>query len=206
MSKNREIYYVNCVSYPLNKRLFDILLSLLLLVLTMPLISILVLINLIILRSNPFFVQNRAGFKGKPFKLIKVKTMLDNDKLLYEKRVYKYAKFLRRYKIDELPQLINVLKGNMSLVGPRPLLLEYNKIYNNYELKRLSVVPGITGLAQINVKNTNEWKKKIRYDIFYVKKRNFSLDILILLKTVVLIIKIIFLNSEIIESHKRKND
>ena len=123
----------------------------------------------------------------------------------FTKRIYRYAKILRRYKIDEFPQLINVVIGNMSLVGPRPLLLEYNKIYNPYEIRRLSVIPGITGLAQIKVKNSEEWKKKIKYDIFYVNNRNFCLDLYILIKTFSLLLKIIFLNSKITESHKRKN-
>lgn len=191
--------------YSFNKRSFDIVISLLLIVLASPILSVFILINLIILRSNPFFIQNRAGFKGEPFKLFKVKTMLDNDNPDYEKRIYRYAKILRRYKIDEFPQLINVIIGNMSLVGPRPLLLEYNKIYNSYEIKRLSVIPGITGLAQIKVKNSEEWKKKIKYDIFYVNNRNFCLDLYILIKTFSLLLKIIFLNSKITESHKRKN-
>ncbi len=191
--------------YSFNKRSFDIVISLLLIVLSSPILSVFILINLIILRSNPFFIQNRAGFKGEPFKLFKVKTMLDNDNPDYEKRIYRYAKILRRYKIDEFPQLINVIIGNMSLVGPRPLLLEYNKIYNSYEIKRLSVIPGITGLAQIKVKNSEEWKKKIKYDIFYVNNRNFCLDLYILIKTFSLLLKIIFLNSKITESHKRKN-
>ncbi len=191
-------------SYSFYKRQFDIFFSILFLVIFIPILFFLILINLIILKSNPFFVEERAGIHGRPFKFIKIKTMLDNTDLDYENRIYRYGKYLRKYKIDELPQLINVLIGDMSLVGPRPLLLEYNANYNNFEIKRLSVIPGITGLAQVKVLNSADWKRKIKYDIFYVNNYNFNMDIHILIKTFKLLIKIFFFNTKIIESHERK--
>ena len=191
-------------SYSFYKRQFDIFFSILFLFFFIPILFFLILINLIILKSNPFFVDERAGIHGRPFKFIKIKTMLDNTDLDYENRIYRYGKYLRKYKIDELPQLINVLIGDMSLVGPRPLLLEYNANYNNFEIKRLSVIPGITGLAQVKVLNSADWKRKIKYDIFYVNNYNFNMDIHILIKTFKLLIKIFFFNTKIIESHERK--
>lgn len=139
------------------------------------------------LRSNPFFVQSRPGKDGKIFKMIKLKTMRDisnSDQTDDRQRLTKAGIILRKFSIDELPELINVLNGDMSLIGPRPLLTKYLERYNPYQLQRHDVRPGITGLAQIKGRNSLKWNQKFRYDIFYVKKLSFKLDVYILTKTI----------------------
>lgn len=139
--------------------------------------------------GKPYFVQKRGGFHRKPFKIIKFRTL--NEKrdeqgnyLPLDKRVTPIGRFLRKTSIDEFPQLINILKGDMSFVGPRPLLIEYLDIYNRIEAARHLVMPGITGWAQINGRNHIGWAKKFEYDLWYVRHRSFWLDLKILLLTV----------------------
>jgi len=139
--------------------------------------------------KSPFFLQERIGKNLKSFTLIKFRTMntkrdkngiLLNDSL----RITKIGKFLRKFSIDELPQIFNVLFGNMSFVGPRPLLPEYLSLYNKNQKKRHNVKPGITGLAQIMGRNNISWKQKFDFDIEYVRKQNFFLDVNIILKSI----------------------
>ena len=111
------------------------------------------------------------------------------------------GKFLRKYKIDELPQIINVLKGDLSLIGPRPLLQEYNEHYSSFQNQRFNVMPGITGLSQIKLIKTNNWKHKFTYDVFYAKNICLKLDLLILYLTIKYLIEIIFGKRQIIEDH-----
>ena len=146
--------------------------------------------------SSPiFFVQTRAGKNGKPFRLYKFRTMankINQKKDNFEserKRVLKSTYFLRLLKFDEIPQFFNIIKGDLTLVGPRPLLVEYNELYNLEQKKRLSVLPGLTGWAQINGSNNISWKKKFELDIYYVKNQNFFLDIKIIILTIFYLIK-----------------
>lgn len=140
-------------------------------------------------QGKPFFFQKRPGKNGKIFKIIKFKTMNDkrdpSGKLLSDElRLTKIGAFVRKTSLDEIPQLINVLKGEMSLIGPRPLLPEYLNLYNDFQRRRNEVKPGITGWAQVNGRNTISWEQKFEYDVWYVDHLNFLLDIKILLLTV----------------------
>ncbi|MDB3999924.1 sugar transferase [Schleiferiaceae bacterium] len=175
--------------YLLFKRLMDILVASIVLIVFSPIILLSLLIQWIEIGSSPVFIQTRPGKNEVPFNIIKLKTMneqRDNDgNLLPDKdRITRFGRFFRSASIDELPQLINVLKGDMSFVGPRPLLLEYLKLYNEEQRRRHDVRPGITGLAQVNGRNAISWQEKFNYDINYAKDLSFSLDLIILLKTV----------------------
>ena len=172
------------------KRLFDIIFSLVLVIFLFP---IMVLIFFLVLTTIgfPIFRQNRPGLDGKVFTIYKFKTLYDASKNVSEKkRQNKIGNFLRKTGLDELPQLFNVLENNMSLIGPRPLLIEYLKKYSNYEKKRHLVKPGITGLAQVNPDQSGlkSWKKSIKLDVYYATNLNLFLDIKILFKTVELIL------------------
>ena len=156
-------------SYKIKKRLFDLILGTLLFPLFVILIFILIIPNFYILKSNPFFLQIRSGMNGYPIKIIKIKTMFDNSNLKEKERIYNYGRFLRKYKLDELPQIFNVIFGDLSLVGPRPLFIEYDEKYSNFERQRLSSKPGITGLAQVRLKDSGNWRSKIKYDVWYTK-------------------------------------
>jgi undecaprenyl phosphate N,N'-diacetylbacillosamine 1-phosphate transferase len=145
-------------------------------------------------QGNPFFFQLRPGRNEKIFKLIKFKTMNDKrdsegDLLPDEQRLTKMGRFIRKTSIDELPQLINVLKGDMSLIGPRPLLVQYLPLYNEKQKRRHEVKPGITGWAQINGRNAISWEKKFEYDVWYVDNLSLTLDIKILSLTIFKVLK-----------------
>ncbi|MGX5789518.1 sugar transferase [Staphylococcus equorum] len=170
------------------KRLFDAYISILILIFTIPITMITFFLIMFSLGKPILFKQERAGFHGKPFKIIKFRTMSNetdsNGNLLpNERRVSKVGDFIRKTSIDELPQLINVLKGDLSIVGPRPLHLEYNEYYNEEQKKRLDVKPGITGWAQINGRNAISWENKFKLDVWYVKNQSFKVDMYILYKT-----------------------
>ncbi|CAM4075425.1 sugar transferase [Kerstersia similis] len=146
------------------------------------------------LGSPVLFQQVRPGLAGKPFKMIKFRTMRDacdrnGNPLPDSERITPFGRFLRSTSLDELPELWNVLKGNMSIVGPRPLLLEYLEYYTPEEMRRHHVRPGITGLAQINGRNATTWNDRLAYDIVYVNTRTMSLDIKIIVKTVYQVFK-----------------
>ncbi len=170
------------------KRLLDFLLSLFGLILSGP---ILLLISIFLYFANhgsPFFIQNRPGKYGKIFKIIKFKTMNDakdvNGNLLPDaQRLTPVGRFVRKTSLDEIPQLINVLKGDMSLIGPRPLLTGYLHLYNDFQNKRHEVKPGITGWAQVNGRNAISWDKKFELDVYYVEHISFLLDLKILFLT-----------------------
>ena len=172
------------------KRLFDIILSSVLIILLFPLMFLIFFLVWIFI-GFPIFFQKRPGLSDKIFILYKFKSLYDADKnFSEEKRQNKFGDFLRKTGLDELPQLFNVLKNDMSFVGPRPLLIEYLKKYTPYEKKRHLVKPGITGLAQISPEPSGikSWNKSIKLDIFYVNNVSFFLDLEILFKTVVLVL------------------
>jgi lipopolysaccharide/colanic/teichoic acid biosynthesis glycosyltransferase len=172
------------------KRLFDIILSSVLILFLFPLM-ILIFFLVWIFIGFPIFFQKRPGLNDKIFILYKFKSLYDADKnFSEEKRQNKFGDFLRKTGLDELPQLFNVLKNDMSFVGPRPLLIEYLNKYTPYEKKRHLVKPGITGLAQISPEPSGikSWNKSIKLDIFYVNNVSFFLDLEILFKTVVLVL------------------
>jgi sugar transferase EpsL len=171
------------------KRLLDLISSILLLILMSPIILFTAVFVKVKLGSPVLFKQKRPGLYGKPFYLYKFRTMTDcrdrNGNLLSDKlRLTPDGQFLRKYSLDELPQLINVLKGELSLVGPRPLLMEYLPLYTKEQAKRHLVKPGITGLSQISGRNTLSWEEKFRLDVWYVQNQSFLLDMKILWRTV----------------------
>lgn len=176
------------------KRFLDIVLSLLALICLSP---VLLIVTLLLYIANEgagaFFLQERPGYKGRIFKVIKFKTMNDkrdeNGKLLLDTlRITKVGKFVRSTSLDELPQLINVLKGDMSLIGPRPLLVKYLPLYSKEQMRRHDVRPGITGWAQCHGRNAMTWKKKFEYDVWYVDHLSFMTD----LKVIFYSIKTVF--------------
>lgn len=176
------------------KRSIDILFSFFFLLILSPILVLVAVFLTLLNRENPFFFQNRPGLNGRLFRLVKFKTMMDTrdsegNLLPDEDRLKGFGKIIRKTSLDEIPQLWNVLKGDMSLVGPRPLLEEYLPLYDSNQAKRHLVRPGITGLAQVNGRNTLSWEKKFEYDVYYVKNLSFSMDIKILVKTFVKIIK-----------------
>lgn len=170
------------------KRLLDVVISLVLLLITSPIVLFSTLFLYFTNNGKPFFFQTRPGKDEKLFKIIKFKTM--NDKkdihgnlLPDNQRMTKIGNWVRKSSIDELPQLLNVLFGQMSLIGPRPLLTQYLTLYSTQQKRRHSVKPGITGWAQINGRNAISWKQKFEYDIEYVDKLSFKFDFLIVYKT-----------------------
>ena len=172
------------------KRLLDFVLSLILLVFFLPLM-ILIFFLVWFFIGFPIFKQRRPGLNDKIFTLYKFKTLYDSSKNISEnKRQSSLGNFLRKTGLDELPQLYNVLKNEMSIVGPRPLLTEYLKDYSDYEKKRHLVKPGITGLAQVNPSGSGKknWNKSIKLDIYYTRNVSFLLDIKILYKTLELVL------------------
>lgn len=194
---------------PFFKRFYDIVLSGLAVIVFSPLLLLLIIFGAIKMKGNPFFTQLRPGRRkklskkqckkqGVPygtygeekiFKLIKFRTMTcekdeDGNLLPDEKRLTKYGKFLRSTSLDELPELFNIFVGHMSIVGPRPLRVEYLPLYNEEQLHRHDVRPGLTGLAQVNGRNVLTWKKKFEYDVKYVRIYNFFKDFAIFFKTI----------------------
>lgn len=171
------------------KRLFDFFTaSVALLVFSLPLLALIWLVKRK-LGSPVFFVQTRPGLHGKPFRMFKFRTMTDardaqGHLLPDSERLTSFGRFLRASSLDELPELINILKGDMSLVGPRPLLMEYLPLYNARQAKRHDVRPGLTGWAQINGRNALSWEEKFESDVWYVENRNFWLDLKIIYLTI----------------------
>ncbi|HAS22353.1 MAG TPA: sugar transferase [Idiomarina loihiensis] len=171
------------------KRLIDVLASGLGLLILSPLLLGLALLVLVYHGRPVFFGQVRPGLKGKPFKMLKFRTMRDvfdssGNPLPDSERITKFGAFLRATSLDELPELWNVLKGEMSLVGPRPLLMEYLGLYTPEQARRHEVRPGVTGWAQVNGRNAISWEKKFKLDVWYVDNRSLWLDIKILFMTV----------------------
>ncbi len=176
------------------KPIFDFLIALLLFVILSPVFVMMMLLLAISHGTHPFFLQERPGKNEKIFRIVKFKTMNNNKdpkgKLLPDaQRLTRLGLFIRSTSLDEIPQLINVIMGDMSLVGPRPLLPEYLELYTNFQRQRHHVKPGITGYAQVNGRNIISWEKKFELDVYYVKNRSFVLDMMILIKTVKKVVK-----------------
>ena len=171
------------------KRILDFTLSLIALTVLLPLMLVLMVLGAIKMKGNPFFTQLRPGKDGKIFKLIKFRSMTcekdkDGNLLPDEVRLTRYGEILRSTSLDELPELLNILKGDMSIVGPRPLLVQYLPLYNEEQRHRHDVRPGLTGWAQVNGRNSITWEDKFRYDVWYVRNISFILDVKILFLTV----------------------
>ena len=176
------------------KRLIGFCLSLIANVLLSPVLVVLTIIGAIEMKGNPFFTQERPGYHEKIFKLVKFRTMTNekdkNGKLLPdEKRLIPYGKFLRSTSLDELPELINILKGDMAIVGPRPLLVKYLPWYTEEQRKRHNVRPGLTGYAQAHGRNAVSWDDKFAMDIWYTEHVSFKTDVGIIFTTVKSVLK-----------------
>lgn len=176
------------------KRALDFILSILTLILLSPVLLILTITGVIIMKGNPFFTQLRPGKDEKIFKLIKFRSMTcktdeKGDLLPDEKRLTKYGQFLRSTSLDELPELINIIKGDMAIVGPRPLLVQYLPLYNEDQRKRHVVRPGLTGYAQVHGRNRITWEEKFNLDIFYVNHISFITDATIIMSTFLSVIR-----------------
>lgn len=176
------------------KRMLDFILSLGAIIVLSPILIVLTIVGAVAMGGNPFFMQERPGKNEKIFKLVKFRSMNNKkDKrgnlLPDEKRLTSYGKWLRSTSLDELPELFNILKGEMSIIGPRPLAVEYLPYYNEMEKHRHDVRPGLTGLAQVNGRNALQWEKRFAYDLEYVHNISLSFDIKIIIKTIEKVIK-----------------
>jgi sugar transferase EpsL len=175
------------------KRAFDFLLALTALIMLAPLLAIIFLLVRVALGRPVLFRQNRPGLHGRSFELIKFRTMTDRlaangEPLTDAQRLTGFGHFLRASSLDELPELWNVLRGDMSLVGPRPLLMEYLPLYDADQARRHDVRPGLTGWAQVNGRNTLSWEEKFAADLWYVDNRSLWLDLKILARTIVAVL------------------
>ncbi|MEZ7172927.1 sugar transferase [Sporosarcina sp. OR05] len=176
------------------KRIFDIVVSLIALIILSPIIGVTALLIRSKIGSPVLFKQQRPGLNEKSFHVYKFRSMTDErdsegELLPDDVRLTSFGKLLRKLSLDELPQLLNVLKGDMSFVGPRPLLMEYLPLYNERQARRHKVRPGITGWAQVNGRNAISWEEKFELDVWYVENRSFWLDIKILFMTVLKVFK-----------------
>tara|TARA_B100001057_G_scaffold272605_1_gene272903 strand:+ start:1024 stop:1590 length:567 start_codon:yes stop_codon:yes gene_type:complete len=172
--------------YSFTKRLIDLFLATILLIISFPILIIIFILIFLIDKQYPIFVQERTGFKKKIFNFYKYKTMKNNT-------ITKLGFILRKSRLDELPQIFNVIKNDMSFVGPRPLLVEYLSLYNKKQLQRFEVPQGITCISQINGGNKLSWKRKLTFDIAYIKNKSFCLDLKIMFFTFIIFIKSFFI-------------
>lgn len=180
--------------YKYIKRILDIISSLLAIIILSPLLGMLTVIGAFEMKGNPFFTQERPGKDEKIFKLVKFRTMTnakdkDGNLLSDADRLTKYGKFLRNTSLDELPELFNILKGDMSVIGPRPLLVKYLPRYNEHQHRRHEVRPGLSGWAQVNGRNAISWEDKFNYDVKYVDNYSIVMDIKILFMTILNVLK-----------------
>ena len=183
------------------KRFFDIVLSLIALIVLSPVLLVLITAGAVIMGGNPFFTQVRPGKNEKLFKLIKFRSMTnrrgeDGELLPDDQRLTGYGKFIRASSLDELPELWNILKGDMSIVGPRPLLVKYLPLYDERQKRRHDVRPGLTGLAQVHGRNAISWEEKFEYDLAYISDVTFCNDVRILVDTVKAVLRRDGINSE----------
>lgn len=182
------------------KRLLDFTISLIGFIIIFPLFILVTIFLAIVNKGNPFFSQQRPGKNEKIFKVIKFKTMNDkkdsSGNLLSDtERLTPIGRIVRKTSLDELPQLLNVIKGDMSLIGPRPLLVEYLPLYSEEQRRRHSIRPGITGWAQVNGRNAISWQEKFNLDVWYVDNISFKIDVRIILLTVLKVFKSEGINS-----------
>ena len=190
------------------KRVFDFIIVLCVLLVIWPFLLIVTILLLIFNEgAGAFFLQERPGYKGKPFKIIKFKTMNEkkgpDGKLLPDvQRITKFGSFVRNMSIDELPQLINVLKGDMAIIGPRPLLMQYLPLYTKEQARRHDVRPGITGWAQCHGRNNLSWTKKFELDVWYVDHVSFKTDVEIVWTTAMKVLKHADIDNENVEEKK----
>lgn len=190
------------------KRVFDFIIVLCVLLVIWPFLLIVTILLLIFNEgAGAFFLQERPGYKGKPFKIIKFKTMNEkkgpDGKLLPDvQRITKFGSFVRKMSIDELPQLINVLKGDMAIIGPRPLLMQYLPLYSKEQARRHDVRPGITGWAQCHGRNNLSWTKKFELDVWYVDHVSFKTDVEIIWTTAMKVLKRADIDNENVEEKK----
>ncbi|MHA7057492.1 sugar transferase [Aquimarina sp. M1] len=171
------------------KRFLDVVLCFVGVIVLSPIIIVLMMLLAFANRGKPFFFQPRPGKNERVFKIIKFKSMSDKkdehgELLPFEKRITKTGSFIRKYSLDEIPQLFNVIKGDMSLIGPRPLLIKYLPLYNDTQRKRHDVRPGITGWAQVNGRNAISWDEKFKLDVWYTQNVSFKLDVKIIMMTI----------------------
>jgi len=176
------------------KRLFDFVIALLLIIFTLPVMGLIAILILVTMGRPIIFKQQRPGLEGKPFFIHKFRTMsLEQDEegaLLEDKyRLTWFGKLLRKLSLDELPQLFNVLRGDLSFVGPRPLLMEYLPLYSITQARRHEVPPGITGWAQVNGRNAVSWEDRFELDVWYVDHQSFYLDLKIIIMTMIKVMK-----------------
>ena len=190
------------------KRVLDFIIVLCVLLVIWPFLLIVTILLLIFNEgAGAFFLQERPGYKGKPFKIIKFKTMNEkkgpDGKLLPDvQRITKFGSFVRNMSIDELPQLINVLKGDMAIIGPRPLLMQYLPLYSREQARRHDVRPGITGWAQCHGRNNLSWTKKFELDVWYVDHVSFKTDVEIVWTTAMKVLKRADIDNENVEEKK----
>lgn len=183
------------------KRVIDFTLSLLGLIILSPILLVLIVLGTVFMRGNPFFTQERPGKDEKIFKLIKFRTMdnrkdKDGNLLPDEIRLNKYGRFLRAFSLDELPELVNILKSDMSIIGPRPLLVAYLPRYNEFQHHRHDVRPGLTGYAQAHGRNAVSWEDKFAMDVWYTQHITFVEDVKIIFDTINTVLKREGINSE----------
>ena len=186
------------------KRIMDIFLSTVALIVFLPVIAFFSFLVWLQDRKSPFYIAPRVGKNGIPFRMIKLRSMtVDADSYNInstsedDARITSVGKIIRQYKIDELVQLVNVLKGDMSIVGPRPLLIEYLPLYSEYQARRHDVMPGITGWAQINGRNSLTWDEKFNLDVWYVENHSIWLDVKIIFKTFIKVLDKSGINDDI---------
>lgn len=195
--------YKNCI-----KRILDFVIVLIVLLLIWPFLLVITILLLVFNEgAGAFFLQERPGYKGKPFKIIKFKTMNekkgpDGNLLPDVKRITKFGSFVRKTSIDELPQLFNVLKGDMAIIGPRPLLMQYLPLYSKEQSRRHDVRPGITGWAQCHGRNNLSWTKKFELDVWYVDHISFKVDCEIVWTTAIKILKRADIDNDQVENKK----
>ncbi|MEK6153503.1 sugar transferase [Flavobacteriaceae bacterium 3-367] len=176
------------------KRLLDVFIAIVALAVLSPIFVLVALVLIAQLKTSPFFIQKRPGKGERIFSILKFKSMNDqtgsDGKLLPDvERITKFGHFIRNNSLDEIPQLLNVLKGDMSLIGPRPLLISYLQLYSEEQKKRHLMRPGITGWAQVNGRNAISWRQKFEYDVWYVENCSFLTDLRILWLTVLKVVK-----------------
>ena len=178
------------------KYIFDIIIITLSSIITLPLMLIISILIFIFMGKPVFYTQKRIGYKNSEFEIIKFRTMINNIELSDDDRVTYLGYLLRKTSLDELPEIFNILKGDMSLVGPRPLLPEYLQYYSKRELLRHDVMPGITGWAQIHGRNTLDWEEKFNLDIYYINNQTIILDIKIVFFTIIKVLLMTGINDE----------